>query len=1051
MHSAWRPRPSLRRAFQGLPGRLAILLTLALASGPGTGAREAAAGTHLADRFVADRFTPGRLSTQAEWRACPVVDSAGFVPRSRCGAPRPDARSDRRLARALRDVQETLRRDSSPAALHQAALLEFRLHSGTASALERAVAAQERARRGAPADPAVLNDLAVMYLSLGEREQQLVPMLRALDAVERALARDSTLAPALFNRALILERLYLVGSARCAWARYRRVERAPGWKAEAEAHLRRLERWPQPVAWPDVAAPPAALGDSARAAIADRVTRMPSAARESSFTLLGAWGRAALAGDSAGAARHLAFARAIGGAATARRADRTVALAVGTIESAAADLPRRRALARAHAQLAAGYRLFFAAEYEKAADTLAAAARGLRSHGSPAAGWATFYRAAAEMNLGHFPAADSLYQVAAGGATGAEPALLGRAVWARGANQLRQGYYERAIAFYREALPAVVRAREPESEAAVSYLLSEALLLAGQTVPAREEEYRGLRALSRFRSFGFLNNHLTIVTLDARAAGLEYAALALMNEGVEIANGVARADVVAWAYQARAREYVTLGEAAAARADLDDATRWVAKIDTGSGRDRVRADVMLIRAQLLRHRDPGAALDTLDAVVKVYRRIRIGMNLPEGLFEAARAAQAAGRLADARRYLREAIGALEAQQGSYQTLELRATRAETMEHVFDAMIRLELDAGQPASALDYLERGRMAAWTRDARPLTAAGAAGGRPLIERLGAGLPADMLLLDYALLSDRVVVWTVSRRGWRHHTIPVGRDSVAALVRRFEREAADPGVDAGSVRSRLFELLVRPAAGELRGVRRLAVVPDRELFRLAFPALWDRETGSYVVERYDLRTLPNAAFLLAAAPARRTGTAGSALVVGNPAVDRRLAATLPSLPGAAREAEQVARLYGVPVLGGAEARRAAVVARLSGVSVFHFAGHAVFNGEQPELSYLALAAGEGEGILQAREIGRLHLSNLRVVVLSACSTLNPRPSRAGGNAGLAYSFLRAGAPATVSTVWDVGDGPTAEVLVEFHRRLAGGVPAPEALRLAQVRLLRD
>jgi len=120
---------------------------------------------------------------------------------------------------------------------------------------------------------------------------------------------------------------------------------------------------------------------------------------------------------------------------------------------------------------------------------------------------------------------------------------------------------------------------------------------------------------------------------------------------------------------------------------------------------------------------------------------------------------------------------------------------------------------------------------------------------------------------------------------------------------------------------------------------------------------------------------------------------------------------------------------------------------SVFHFAGHAVANGDQPGLSYLALASqhADEEGTLRAAEIGRLRLSNLQIVVLSACSTLNPRPSRMGAIAGLAYSFLRAGAPATVSTLWDVDDAVTTELLVSFHNRFAGGTPAAEALRLAQ------
>src|SRR6185436_6227741 len=109
---------------------------------------------------------------------------------------------------------------------------------------------------------------------------------------------------------------------------------------------------------------------------------------------------------------------------------------------------------------------------------------------------------------------------------------------------------------------------------------------------------------------------------------------------------------------------------------------------------------------------------------------------------------------------------------------------------------------------------------------------------------------------------------------------------------------------------------------------------------------------------------------------------------------------------------------------------------SVVHFAGHAVFNSERPERSYLALAPSgfDDRGVLEARDIGKLRLSGVRVVVLSACSTLNPRPTRTGAIAGLAYSFLRAGAPATISTLWDVSDEATTDLLVSFHRRLASG-----------------
>jgi CHAT domain-containing protein len=156
-----------------------------------------------------------------------------------------------------------------------------------------------------------------------------------------------------------------------------------------------------------------------------------------------------------------------------------------------------------------------------------------------------------------------------------------------------------------------------------------------------------------------------------------------------------------------------------------------------------------------------------------------------------------------------------------------------------------------------------------------------------------------------------------------------------------------------------------------------------------------------------------------------------------------LPPLPGATREAERIAALYpGSRLLTGSQARRSALVDLLGASSVFHFAGHAIANAEQPELSYLALASTEAvggdDGTLRGSEIGALRLSNLELAVLSACSTLNPRSSHTGAIAGLAYSFLRAGVPATISTLWDVDDAATAELLVEFHRRFSSGRRRP-------------
>jgi CHAT domain-containing protein len=134
------------------------------------------------------------------------------------------------------------------------------------------------------------------------------------------------------------------------------------------------------------------------------------------------------------------------------------------------------------------------------------------------------------------------------------------------------------------------------------------------------------------------------------------------------------------------------------------------------------------------------------------------------------------------------------------------------------------------------------------------------------------------------------------------------------------------------------------------------------------------------------------------------------------------------------------------------AVVELLGRASILHFAGHAVFNPDEPERSFLALTgAADDDGRLAAREIGALRLSKTYVVVLSACSTMNPRPTRAGPMAGLAHSFLSAGVPVTISTLWDVSDRATTELLVEVHRGLATGGDATAVLRRAQLRALHS
>lgn len=1019
-------------------------------------ADDATASDRLTNTLLRERFTSGRLASQDAWQPCITADTAALVPDMKCsGPPRPGTRRFVRIDAAGRATRQ-LRSASSPAAIRAGALLDLRWADITPSAVDRAVESLERARRAAPDDVAVLNDLAVAYLELGERDQQLMPMLRALDAIGRAFERDSTHPAILFNQALILQRLYLVDSAERAWRQYLAAERDPHWRAEAEAYAGAIGQVADAVSWTSyLRSPPSRIDSVTRTRIAARVRQSPQAAREFGFPLLGAWGTAIIDDDQARAAALLTVAREIGGAARSMELDGSVALAVGVIDDAAGDSTRLHALARGHVALEEGRQLYEARRFRRALDALRRSERLLRDANTPAARWAAFYRAASEVSENEYEMGDRIFARLVSEAGPDEPALGGKAVWALGLSQLRRGNYDEAIHRYHEAKPSIAKAGETENEGAVAVLLAEAFALAGREEEASAEAYRALRILTPFRRSGFLNNHLAIVASFSRDAGLSHAALGFTDELVGVARGIAKPTTLALALCSRARDLMATGRRQAADAVLNEALRWADSIPGDRGGDRVRARVVLTLGQLIRQRDARAALPILAGAVDTYAGFETDLLLPTALYEAATAARSTGGREQARQWLHRAIDYIDRQQASFRGTESRTTFYETVENVFDAVIELELEEHRAEAAFDVLEHGRVQAWPRGGRGAGSPGAERAATSLARVAASLPDDMLFVEYALLRDRLVIWTATWRETRHYAVAVSRDSVAALVDAFLRDAgaASP---AGDARTRLFELLIRPFARELEGIRQLTVVPDRELNRLAFAALVDPADARYLVERYAIRTVPSAGFYLAAS-ARRSGTVGRrrALVIGNPSLEDDLeTGALPTLPSAAREAQIVAGLYPESVLlSRGHARRARVLDGLPASGVFHFAGHAVFNPEQPEQSYLALAPDQPgrPGTLRAWEIGRMRLSNIQVVVLSACSSLSPRASRTGAVAGLAFSFLRAGAPATVSTLWDVDDGASVELVVRFHRLLAAGTPAPEALRLAQLEGLRS
>lgn len=959
----------------------------------------------------------------------------------------------------LRRLQVKLASDQSPRALSSRAVLG--LMAGKAAASRELLT---EASRLAPVDPDVASDLAASLLAVYAEEGDPRSLLQALAATDRALQLAPGLPEALFNRALACEKLFLDGCAERDWSAVATSPGEPGWREEAWQHLRHRapgEAWESR----STALEQAALREPRRLDELVRQSRA-SARKLVEDDLLGRWANGVVRGQQSLAAAPLEAAWRLALALQQTTGDPLLYEAVAFVMAASASASstsREHELAAGHAAFGRGRGAYRRGDYQEAAMELALAARQLGAVGSPFAPRARFWLACAEHYSGRrLTAASEFAAVERIARRHHYLALLGDSLWMEGLASSERADLGTALAHYREAIATFKALAEPESEAGAENLTAEVLDLAGEW----SDGWRfRLAALAHGHDTGDLQRRLQLDGVAAAAAeaqGCAAAALHFLDEAVQVSHRLGNADSEVHALTARCRVEGRLGKQRQAVADGQRALELSSRIGSKEAQAWARAGALEAAAALLPVRERVPPLTEALALAETSGERDRTFTL---LLARAAALAGVGEPRQAAVDLERAISLTETWRSKLLTLDQRIAFLERSREAFDVMVDLQFERlGDPGTALSYLEQGRARALAEAVDSTTDATDTPARPEAARLTVAaaarqLPRDTALVVCSVVRSRMLVWLVDRMGLRSASSTPLTPALEAAIEHLRRgPSVTPPDQLAAAGTLVYTLLIAPIHGYLRADMALVFDVDERLQTIPFSLLCEPLSGRYLIEDFQIHVTPSAKVFLGCArgAAHRPWRTGSrVLVVGDPAPGAVHLSNLADLPGAREEAHAIAALYPQATeLSGLAASPEAFLEGARQASVIHFAGHTVIDSRIASESRLVLAPdkrGAAEGALRLREVAALHLDETHLVVLATCGGAAGPARGLEGVESLARAFLAAGVPTVVAALWPVDDTVSARFFVDFHRRLRAGAQPVEALRAAQLAMLRQ
>jgi CHAT domain-containing protein/Tfp pilus assembly protein PilF len=318
-----------------------------------------------------------------------------------------------------------------------------------------------------------------------------------------------------------------------------------------------------------------------------------------------------------------------------------------------------------------------------------------------------------------------------------------------------------------------------------------------------------------------------------------------------------------------------------------------------------------------------------------------------------------------------------------------------------------------------------------------------------------------------------------------------------RSEKRSADSAAQTAHDAVEALSSKLAPALSPIwqgAGIDRLRIAPDGMLNLVPFSALSDGH-GHFLVERF-ATSYVSAGRDLSAPESPANAAANSIIIAVSPGAGAKLSGTKPSsgtLTASAFRADRLERLANAEVeasdvqrwfphaqvLGEGEATEQRIK-QLHRPALLHIVGHGIVRGNEDcrstpgspgcqlaaldpaarvmSLSAIVLeeaygrgAASSQDGLLTALELQSLDLQGTEMLVLSQCRMADGVPSSGEGVFGMRRAAVIAGVKTSVAPLWKVNDAAQQKLMARFYRELSAGKGRAEALREAQLQLLKN